>query len=65
MCLYGGWVFGYMVGWVSVWVKNGLTMHLHISELWSENIDYVPVNISGCMQDPKLSVVWVVGWLVG
>ena len=47
-------------------VKNGLTMHLHnISELQSENIDYVLVNISACMQDPRLSVVWVVGWMVG
>ena len=48
------------------WVKNGLTMHLHnISELQSENIDYVLVNISACIQDPKLSVVWVVDWVVG
>ena len=39
--------------WVGEWVdgfKNGLTMHLHILELWSENIDYVLVNISACMQ---------------
>ena len=54
--------------WVGEWVdgfKNGLTMHLHILELWSENIDYVLVNISACMQYPKLSVVWVVDWVVG
>ena len=48
------------------WVKNGLTMHLqHISELRSENIDYVLVNISASMQDPRLSVLWVVSWGVG
>ena len=55
--------------WVGEWVdgfKNGLTMHLHnILELWSENIDYVLVNISACIQDPKLSVVWMVDWVVG
>ena len=45
--------------------KNGLTMHLHILELWSENIDYVLVNISACIQYPKLSVVWVVDSMVG
>ena len=51
-----------MVGWVSVWVKNGLTLHLqNILELRSENIDYILVNISACMQDPKLLVAWVVG----
>ena len=51
-----------MVGRVSIWVKNGLTMHLqNISELRSENIDYVLVKISACMQDPKLLVVWVGG----
>ena len=43
---------------MSVWAKNGLTMHLqNISQLWSENIDYVLVKISACIQDPKLSVV--------
>ena len=60
----GGWVCGwsgmwlvrYVVGWVSIWVKNGLTM-----ELRSENIDYVLVKISACMQDPKLLVVWLGG----
>ena len=56
------WLVRYVVGWVSIWVKNGLTMHLqNISELQSENIDYVLVKISACMQDPKLLVVWVGG----
>ena len=51
---------------MSVWVKNGLTMHLqNILELRSENIDYILVNISACMQDPKLSVVCLVSWVVG
>ena len=51
---------------MSVWVKHGLTMHLwNILELRIENIDYVLVNISARMQDPKLSVAWVVGWMIG
>ena len=59
-------MFGSVVGWVSVWVKNGLTMHLrNISKLRSKNIDYVLLNISVCMQDPKLSVAWVVDWVGG
>ena len=50
---------------MSVWVKNGLTMHLrNILELRSKNIDYVLVDISACMQDPKLSVAWVVDLVV-
>ena len=40
---------------------DGLTMHLHnILELRSENIDYIFVNISASMQDPRLLVLWVV-----
>ena len=55
-----------MGGCLSVWVKHGLTMHLwNISELRIENIDYVLVNISAHMQDPKLLVAWVVGWVIG
>ena len=51
---------------MSLWVKHGLTMHLwNISELRIENIDYVLVNISARMQDPKLLVAWMVGWLIG
>ena len=62
----GMWLVRYVVGRVSIWVKNGLTMHLqNISELWSENIDYVLVKISAHMQDPKLSVAWVGGCLGG
>ena len=62
----GMWLVRYVVGWVIIWVKNGLTMHLqNISELRSENIDYVLVKISACMQDPKLLVVWVGGWVGG
>ena len=60
----GMWLVRYVVGQVSIWVKNGLTMHLqNISELRSENIDYVLVKISACMQDPKLLVMG--GWAVG
>ena len=60
------WLVGYVVGQVSIWVKNGLTMHLrNILELRMENIDYVLLNISACMQDPKLLVVWVVSWVDG
>ena len=45
-------------------VKNGLTIHLqNILVLRSENIDYVLVSISGCIQDLKLSVVYLVGWV--
>ena len=61
----GGWL-GMWVGRVSVWVKHGLTMHLwNILELCIENIDYVPVNISAHMQDLKLLVALVVGWVIG
>ena len=59
-------VFSWVGGWEDIWVKDGLTMHLqNILELWSKNIDYVLVNISVCMQDPKLLVALVVNWVVG
>ena len=35
----------------------------NISELQSENIDYILVNISACMQDPRLCFGYLIGYL--
>ena len=46
---------------MGIWVKDGLTMHLqNILELRSENIDYILVNISASIQDPRLCFGYVI-----